>query len=245
MEKRINLYVSRKNVLTWIAAVLIVASAAMRIVLACMDIVGGNVWTEVVLPVAATLLFVWILLVWGKVMFYKTALGVWFMGLYYALRPGLIFAIGSFTYWLLCVAILFFCIAYTAITAGRIRQVWLLMPLFLAPLGACVYFAMYPGTLANAQLYLLPELLLFVGACIMTLAIRPYPMGEYHPTWGDRIDGRKIRTLAPMAQITAYFQVERNTCSNLFEDAIEVTQDRKSTRLNSSHKRLSRMPSSA
>ena len=223
MEKRISLYVSRRNALTWIAAVILLLSAAARIVLACMHVIGTSPWVELVLPIAATVLFVWILLVWGKEMFYKTALAVWLLGLYYALRPGLIFAIGSFTYWLLCIAILFFCIIYTVITAGRVRQVWLLLLLFAAPLAASVYFCMNPGELTNVRLYLLPEILLFAGACLLVFAIRPYPVGEYHPTWGDRIDGRKIRTLAPMAQITAYFQVERNTCSNLFEESFEIT----------------------
>ena len=223
MEKRITLFVSRKNALTWITAVLLILSAAARIVLACMHIVNPPLWSGLVLPIAATCLFVLILLVWGKEMFYKSALAVWFMGLYYAIRPGQIFIVGTLTHWLLCIAILSFCILYTVITAGRVRHVWLLFLLFAAPLACCVYFCLQPGALENMQFYLLPEMLLFVGALVMVFAIRPHPVGEYHPTWGDRIDGRKIRTLAPMAQITAYFQVERNTCSNLFEESFEIT----------------------
>ena len=69
----------------------------------------------------------------------------------------------------------------------------------------------------------LPEYLLFVGCFLLTFAIRVSSDGKYHPTWGDRKDGRKIRTLAPMAQITAYFQWERNICSNFFEESFEIT----------------------
>ena len=70
---------------------------------------------------------------------------------------------------------------------------------------------------------LLPDILM-IGGCLLTVfAIRIQPAGEFHPTWGDRPDGRKIRTLAPMAQITAFFQVERNTCSNLFEESFEIS----------------------
>ena len=65
-----------------------------------------------VLPIAATCLFVLILLVWGKEMFYKSALAVWFMGLYYAIRPGQIFIVGTLTHWLLCIAILSFCMHF-------------------------------------------------------------------------------------------------------------------------------------
>ena len=223
MERRISLYVSRKNILTWLCTLCLLASATVRIVLACTGVTQPGFWKELVLPTAATLLYILILLVWSKEMFYKTALPVWLMAVYYAVRPGMILSLGTFTYSLFCVALLFFCISYTAITAGRIRHVWLLLPLFAAPLAATVYFLLLSGSLPAVQLYLLPELLLFGSCCLLVFAIRPYPAGEYHPTWGDRIDGRRVRTLAPMAQITAFFQVERNTCSNLFEESFEIT----------------------
>ena len=223
MERRISLYVSRKNILTWLTALCLTASAVIRIVLACAGMTEPKLWAELVLPVAATVLFVLILLVWSKEMFYKTAIPVWLMGIYYAIRPGVVLTLGSFTYALFCIAVLSFCIGYTVITAGRTRHVWLLLPLFALPLATTIYFMFVTGAFAQIQLYLLPELLLFAGCCLLVFAIRPYPSGEYHPTWGDRIDGRKIRTLAPMAQITAYFQVERSTCSNHFEESFEIT----------------------
>ena len=64
---------------------------------------------------------------------------------------------------------------------------------------------------------------MLLGVMCLIFAIRVHPAGEYHPTWGDRNDGRKIRTLAPMAQITAYFQWERNICSNHFEESFEIS----------------------
>ena len=135
--------------------------------------------------------------------------------------------------------ILFYCILYTVITSGRIRFPWLLTLLFLMPIAAAVYghhqslYQEVPGVavLPNVPLEMnttafwtfLPEYLLFIGCFLLTLAIRVSSDGKYHPTWGDRKDGRKIRTLAPMAQITAYFQWERNICSNLFEESFEIT----------------------
>ena len=223
MERRISLYVSRKNVLTWLTALCLAASAVIRIVLACAGLTEPKLWAELILPVAATLLFILILLVWSKEMFYKTAIPVWLMAIYYAIRPGVVLSFGAFTYSLFCVALLFFCVSYTIITSGKTRQVWLLLPLFAAPLATTVYFQFMTASFVQMQLYLLPELLLFAGCCLLVFAIRPHSDGEYHPTWGDRIDGRKIRTLAPMAQITAYFQVERNTCSNYFEESFEIT----------------------
>ena len=218
MERRISLYVNRKSFMTWLAALCIAASAVLRIVLAYMEITTPALWSGIVLPVAATVLFLLIALL-NKEMFYKTAIPVWLMAIYYAIRPGVILTLGSFTYALFCGVLLFFCISYTAITSGRVRHAWLLVLLFAAPLSVCVYYFV---TTSN-QMYLLPEILLFAGGFLLPFGIRPFADGEYHPTWGDRSDGRKIRTLAPMAQITAYFQVERNTCSNLFEESFEIT----------------------
>ena len=89
MEKRIHLYVSRKNVLTWLMALCLVGSAVARIAIPCMKGTWDSleVWSQIVLPVAATLLFVIIVLLRGDEMFYKTALSVFMMGIFYAIQP--------------------------------------------------------------------------------------------------------------------------------------------------------------
>ena len=221
MERRISLYVSKKNPLTWIAAICILASAVLRIVLECINSIPcPNVWGYAVLPVAAIVLYLMIALIWGKEMFYKTAIPVWMLAIYYGiyLRQYGFSTMVNILCWIVLVV---FAVVYTDITSGRRRRVFLLFLLNACPIAAFSY--MHRNDLAAVSDFLLPEALLCLGLMIMTFAIRIHPVGEYHPTWGDRIDGRKIRTLAPMAQITAYFQVERNTCSNLFEEAFEIT----------------------
>ena len=221
MEKRIHLYVSLKNVLTWLMALCLVGSAVARIAIPCMKGTWDSleVWSQIVLPVAATLLFVLIALLNGKEMFYKTAIPVFMMGIYYAIQPHAIIGSNPFILGMFYTCILFYCVLYTVITSGRIRFPWLLTLLFLMPLAAVGYAHRIHDTLWIA----LPDYLLFVGCFLLTFAIRVSSDGKYHPTWGDRKDGRKIRTLAPMAQITAYFQWERNICSNLFEESFEIT----------------------
>ena len=225
MERRLSLFVSRKNALTWIAAILALASAVCRIVFECTNAIPcENVWTHIVLPVAAAVLYVLIALVWGKEMFYKSALSVWMICIYYSIRVTE-FGFGMLTNALFWAVLLGIAIAYTDITASRGNRAFWLLPLHAVPLAALGY--LYRGQLLAGDMtvlpLILPEALLCVAFMVMVLAIRIHPIGEYHPTWGDRIDGRKIRTLAPMAQITAFFQVERNTCSNLFEEAFEIT----------------------
>ena len=77
--------------------------------------------------------------------------------------------------------------------------------------------------LSSDYTFLLPDILMIAGCILTMFAIRVHTDGKYHATWGDRNDGRRIRTLSPMAQITMYFQWERNICSNLFEESFEIT----------------------
>ena len=215
-------------------ALCLVGSAVTRIAFAGLKGSGSDfsVWSQIVLPVAATLLFVLITLVNGKEMFYKTAIPVWLLGLYYALEPHAVLGDSPFVMGMFYTCIIFYCALYTAITSGKIRYPWLLVSLVLVALGAVGYSHQSHYTqlrviswsdAPSAYQFVLADYLFFFGLLLLPLAIRVSPAGEYHPTWGDRSDGRKVRTLAPMAQITAYFQVERNTCSNLFEESFEIT----------------------
>ena len=224
--KRKSLFVSRKNALTWLMALCLVGSAVARIVIPGVKGTWDTleVWSQIVLPVTATLLFVLITLINGKEMFYKTAIPVWMMGIYFAFRPhaflddGNVFVMGMFY---LC--IFFLCVLYTAITAGK-GYPWLLVFVFAAPLAAVGYLcSTATDRIADILLVFLPDVMLYVGMLLLVFAIRIHTDGQYHPTWGDRSDGRKIRTLAPMAQITMYFQWERNICSNLFSESFEIT----------------------
>jgi len=231
MEKRIHLYVSRKNLLVWLAVLAMLASAVLRIVPACIfpDYAPG-LWGELILPVAAVLLFIAIVLIGGDEMLYKTAIPMALMCLYYALRPHSLMqgTIMEILYW---TCLLFFAVMYTLLISGKLRAPWLITMMHLGALGMLAYLHTHmQGHSAELSLpiktiwYILPDYLFFGGCLLLTLATKIHSDDKYHPTWGDRIDGRKIRTLAPMAQITAYFQVERNTCSNFFEESFEITQ---------------------
>lgn len=220
--------------LTWLMALCLVGSAVARIAIPCVKGVWEalEVWSQIVLPVAATLLYVLITLISGKEMFHKTAIPVWMMGLYYALQPHAIVGGNPFVLGMFYTCIFFFCILYTAITCGKIRYPWLLTLILLVPLAAIAYSFNYwrlqiPSYSSLTPAYemqnLLPDVLLFIGCLLMSLGLKVSSDGKYHPTWGDRRDGRRVRTLAPMAQITMYFQWERNICSNMFEESFEIS----------------------
>ena len=47
---------------------------------------------------------------------------------------------------------------------------------------------------------------------------------KYKKRFGDRKDGRRVRTLHPMEYVSPYIMVERNDASNFFRDSFEVTK---------------------
>ncbi len=181
MKNRIHLYVSRKNALTWLMTLCMVCSAVARIALSGLKGSGDAhfVWSQIVLPIAAALLYALIALLSGKEQFYKTAIPVWLMAWY----AGMTFSAG---------------------VSSRLMA-FLLQHDYYAG-GKC-----------------LPDFLMVLGMLILLFGIRVHPVDEYHPTWGDRTDGRRLRTLPPMAQVSPYIMVTRNTSSNLFEDSLEIT----------------------
>ena len=222
MKNRTNYFVSNKNVLTWLMALCMVCSAVTRVLFVGLE--GADMWSQIVLPIAAALLFALIVLTAGKEQFYKTAIPVWMICIYYCF----VFAAFPFSGYktmivsLYAIAMLFVAVLYTQITSGKVNAVWLLVFLLAFPAAVQLYLER-KILLSRDYTLLLPDILM-IGGCVLTmLAIRIHPAGQYHPTWGDRTDGRRIRTLSPMAQITMYFQWERNICSNLFEESFEIS----------------------
>ena len=133
MERKVSLYVSRKNPLTWLMALCLVGSAVARIVIFS-GVEGVGAWSQIVLPIAACLLYVLIAILNGKEMFYKTAIPVWMASLYSAIwiLNNIESRIGVWLFW---VALFFFAFMYTDITAGhRKRGIFLLVPLVLSPI---------------------------------------------------------------------------------------------------------------
>ena len=84
MKTVTHLYVSRKNVLTWLMALCMVASAVARVAFPGWKGSGDTlqVWSQILLPIAATALYALIALFSGEELFHKTAIPVWMMVIY-------------------------------------------------------------------------------------------------------------------------------------------------------------------
>lgn len=201
MNKNIHFYVNPKNGWAWLMAVCLAGSAISRTVLYGLHHmpIYTSLWLQMGLPVAATVLYMLITLCKGREQFYKTAIPVWLYVLFSAvwvmhnLQGRMLIALS----WL---ALICFGLIYTDITSGaRLHRAWLLFPVMLFPLATILYYNRQAIFLQDwpAVIRLLPNTLLFLGATVLIFAIRIDPAGEYHPTWGDRVDGRRIRSLPP------------------------------------------------
>lgn len=179
---------------------------------------GLYVWSQILLPIAAVVLYGLIAILWGKELFYKTAIPVFLMAIYAGIR--IRETVDSrLMQWLFWMALLFFAISYTQITAGSRRPRLLLLPIVSIPLAFLLYVCR-EGLMSGSGL---GDILALLGVWLLIPAIHLHPAGEYHPTWGDRSDGRRIRSLPPMSQVSPYIMVHRNESSIHFSDSIEIT----------------------
>jgi len=226
MEKRIHLYVCRKNVLTQLMALCLVSSAVARIVI--FGLKGSEdslyVWSQIVLPTLASVLYALITLLNGEELFYKTAIPVWMFAGYWGFYLSGMYENKLIDY-LFWIALIFFAVIYTEVSSGKFRRPFLLPLLWVGSAAAGIYFHQEGLLQINVDTYihLLPDALFLLGMILAGFAVRIHPVDEYHPTWGDRSDGRRVRTLPPMAQVSPYIMVTRNTSTNFFEDAFEIS----------------------
>ena len=182
MEKRVNLYVSRKNVLTWLMALCLVGSAVARVVLFS-GMEGVGVWSQIVLPIAAALLYMLIALLSGEEMFYKTAIPVWMMVIYSGMwiKENVE---GRMMVWLFWIALIFFATLYTDITSGNRRYgTILLIPVVLSPVAFILYFYRNDLLSGNYQALLpaVPDVLVLLGVFLLIFALRIHTDDKHHP----------------------------------------------------------------
>ena len=70
---------------------------------------------------------------------------------------------------------------------------------------------------------ILPDLLFLLGGILTLLGMKMYLDSAYHPTWGDRSDGRKLRSLDPMAVVANYIMPTRVGSSNFIRESVEIS----------------------
>ena len=238
MKNKTTIFVSKKNLLTWLMVLCMIGSAVTRVLF-----VGGkgtDLWSQIILPIAAAVLYALITVCSGKERFYKTAIPVFLMMVYFFfVFEGIDFKpYDKMITVLYAVVFLSIAIFYKQLTCEKSRLVLLLAPIILIPMLAIAYmhrgdlfhgryasFLTGSGALENLGYYRAgcADILMTLGVVCCVFAAKPHPVGEYHPTWGDRTDGRLIRTEPPMNQVSPYLMWTRNASTNYFTEAFEIT----------------------
>ena len=236
MTQAVRYYVSRKNAMTWIAALMSVAAVALQILALCFgeaaQIRTVNIWFQKALPIAALLLFVMQILIWGDKSLYRTTTPVFWVCVYSGqialdlhLHGG--YALfGYMRYVVVCwILYLGYYLIYRFIMTGRITRPWVFSLITLLPLAALTYDCLLVWNSIELW-YLMDKLsnICMVSALfLMTLAMRRFMDGKYHRTWGDRSDGRRVRTINGMSVVANYIMPNRNGASNSIQDTVEIT----------------------
>ena len=225
MKKRVAYYVSRKNPLIWLAALVMLASAALRIANVCGK--GADtktVWFLVVLPVVGCVFYVLNILCNGSDRFYRSSVPVILLAIYYGIKITLVspYLWLTFMFWIAYLAIAAF---YAVTVSGHIKSTIPLLLLLIAALGILVGMHEKEFMRENwPQLrQIFPDMLFLLAGILTLLGAKVYLDGAYHPTWGDRPDGRKLRTLDPMQTVANYIMPNRVPASNFVRDTVEIT----------------------
>ncbi len=229
MKKRDTYFVSNKNVLTWLAAILMIGSAGLRIAIFCgKGAETTTVWWLCILPVAAALIYGLILLLDSKEHFYRTLVPWIGFGIYSVAALTLSGLAGRYFIWLNALVFIAFLIFYKQITSGHVRKPWLLPLLFLIILAMAAYN--YRAAIRARDWVCLPDLMMLLAGLLVCFAIRPHGDGKYHPTWGDRSDGRRVRTVPAMSRAMPYIMKTRNDACNTITTELEISNMEKYVR---------------
>lgn len=220
-------FVRKKNPLVWLAALLLAASAALRIVyFAEKASAGVGAWLiQAVLPAFAAVLFIVLLFVCGQEALYKTITPV-LLGVVGFFAQGLTMRVPAYG-WMCCLYCLLLLMVYMQTMQGRIHTQFLLPVLYALPMG---YLSMLlprhwqSWAQWKACAGELSALGMLAGLLLAALATRKYYGSERRRHWGDRSDGRLVRSMTPMAYVSPYIMVNRNGSSNLIADSLDITE---------------------
>lgn len=228
MKKRCVYYLPGLTLPAILSALFMVCSAVARIAWAWGEtsVSRSVLWLQILLPLTANVSFVLILLRDGRDRLYRSAIPVWLGCVFFAAK-----ALGfpSAVHTALCLLLYaLVAVLYTATVTGRAATQKLLWPLFGLPM--LYHIAVEDVQKVGWPLHdWLPEI--SVLCCMAALLWVSFAMrrrvpeeGEYVRRFGDRNDGRRLRSLSPIFAVSPYLMKTRNTSQNFLEDHIEITE---------------------
>ena len=236
MKQKLRYYVSRKNPLTWLAVLMSIGSVVLQILSLCFGeaetISTVNIWFQKVLPIGVSLVFALLLIVCGPKSFYRSTTAFFWGCVYFGQVAldlhyhGGYALFGYMRYVVICWIVYFVLyLVYRWVLTGKLPYMWLLPVVTFLPLCVLIYDFVkeYKSIQLAYRLVKLSNILMVGAMFVATLAVRRFYDGKYHKTWGDRSDGRRLRTIDGMAAVANYFMPNRNGASNSIQDTIEIS----------------------
>lgn len=225
-------FAARRNILLWLAAALSAVSAAARIAFACRigDIGFAAFVVRILLPVAANLLIAVRLPLRGEKQFYVTVIPVMALSFYLGVA-GVTISGGMPAALLFIILSAVFAGLYFLTFTGKLGS---RLPLLVYMAAVSAMFCLdvrlggfvsriWPS--AKALLVSDAAMLLSVAATVLCAKKMPpvRPGEPYRLRFGDRSDGRLIRSMPVMSKITPFFMMNRLNRSNLISGCVEIS----------------------
>ena len=223
---------ARKNPFVWLAALLSIVAAVARIVFAART--GGLDFTDVVvrilLPVAANLFIAFRLPLRGEKQFYVTVVPVVILTLYLCIAG--VGISGRVAMTLLCIIVsVVFSVLYCLTFMGKLSSKIIALLYFLI---VCVLLGIDPQLRSfliscwplNKALFVSDAAILGSILCCLLAAKKMPPWKEgdpYRLRFGDRLDGRRVRSMPVMSKVTPFFMATRLGRSNYVADTLEIS----------------------
>ena len=227
-KKKVAYFVSRRNVLPWLAVTLLLCSVVIRTAYFCThaEISSRVVLFQIIFPILANVWFAISVLCSGTERLHRSAIPAILILLFCAICSNTRSAWYLLVVWICYVVA---ATAYLSAVSGRVQSKLWLLPLFgilLVFQAAAIRSEVNVFGKSTAVLPPLTELFMVFSVFLISCAMHRVPVtdGVYHKTWGDRPDGRLVRTLSPMSKVSPYIMVNRIGASNMFSERVEITQ---------------------
>ena len=229
-KKRINYTISRKNPILWLAVLLALTATVGYIAnVTCgkgAGVSGARIWLRGVLPAAAALIFCYQMPVNGRTRSYRAAVPFWLLVI------GFVYAACCLElawYWkaLLVLCQLGLGIWMHKTLSGTVGTDWaviLISGLFMVLIVRINRDLIREGFDFRRWMAFLPDLCFLLAYIVLAFSIKRVEGDVYYPTWGDRFDGRRIRSLSPISTVGTYIMPERNQANVFFQDKLEITE---------------------
>lgn len=227
MKKKTVYWLPKLGVLAVLSMLFMLASAVVRIVWACGEdqLSRAVFWFQVILPLLANFAFIPIVLRDGRERFFRTAIPVWLGCVFFAVKA---LTFPSLLHTVLCLCLyLLVLVLYTATVTGHVPTQVPLWFLFGLPMLYHIFVEdMQKEWTMHTFLPELSVLCCMMSLLLLSLAMRKKTLaeGEEPRQFGDRNDGRRLRTLSPIFAVSPYLMKTRNTSQNYIADEIEITE---------------------